>query len=193
MNRKTVPFFFLSMMAWAVMSAAPQCDPPESNRLQRDHAPTPFSAAEIRRNCDKGRWIEVKIWKEGEKETRQLTVFTHADDHKATITVQDLGEGGVPVGEKMTGTTRWTELQRHASFPENETEITCESLETPMGKLDCLLYTVRTTQEEETVVQCLWFAREMPGPPVLFIRKVDGRVVYRQEISARGMRKEPVE
>ena len=67
----------------------------------------------------------------------------------------------------------WLQPQSHASFPAERTEIVDERIETPLGVLDSLRYTVTDDGEVDT----FWFAKDAPGMPVRYTRTVDGRIV----------------
>ena len=66
----------------------------------------------------------------------------------------------------------WRDLQSHASFPTDATTIEPERIETPMGELDCLRYTVRDGATEKV----FWFATDLPGMPVRSVTRSDGHV-----------------
>lgn len=167
--------------------------PPQTNRMKPGFAPTPFSAEEIRRACDTGRWIETRISDHGKPPLRQLTVFIAANDQDASLTVQEIDDGGRLVGEKMTARVSWKTLQGHASFAEEACRIESTLLKSPLGNLPCWLYTVRGRENGRERVDRYWFAREMPGPPVRFSRSLDGQTLFVQEIVARGMHLEAQE
>jgi hypothetical protein len=67
----------------------------------------------------------------------------------------------------------WRELQAHASFPADHTTIVAETIETGIGPLDCLRYTVR----EGTTEEVFWFAKDLPGMPIRYATREDGQVV----------------
>lgn len=79
---------------------------------------------------------------------------------------------GVPVGEPEHDRATWLELQGHASYPAEQTTIEPDRLDTPMGRLDCLRYTI-VDGSRSTM---LWFARLAPGMPVKSAVVEDGRV-----------------
>ena len=67
----------------------------------------------------------------------------------------------------------WRDLQAHASFAADDTTIEPERIETAIGALDCLRYTVRDGATEEV----FWFATDLPGMPLQCLTRTDGRVV----------------
>jgi hypothetical protein len=65
----------------------------------------------------------------------------------------------------VQGRETWLELQAHASFPADRTETAPERIETPLGELDCLRYTVT----DGSTVETFWFARTKPGMPIKYM------------------------
>lgn len=133
--------------------------------LAPDHAPTPFTAAQIRAACRPGRTLVVRL--DGETPSAWTTRYLTCDDEGATF------ERTTDGGEPEQGRATWLELQEHASFPLAQTTIDTERIETPLGELDCLRYTVR----DDEVEKVLWFATSMPGMPVRMVTRRAGRVV----------------
>jgi hypothetical protein len=80
---------------------------------------------------------------------------------------------GAPLGEPQVGRVTWLDLQTHASFPADATTIESEVIDTAIGELDCLRYTVRDGSTEEV----FWFAKDLPGMPVQQLTRTDGKVV----------------
>jgi hypothetical protein len=122
--------------------------PPESHRLQSDHLPTPFSAAQIRAGCPAGR-------------TFRRIRFTRVDDERAVQEFQATDEEGRPIGEPTARQSTWLDLQRHASQPADATTVDEVTLPLSFGDFDCWLYIVRAPAAEMR----FWFARELPGMP----------------------------
>ncbi len=67
----------------------------------------------------------------------------------------------------------WTDLQAHASFPADRTTVSHQAIETPLGRLDCLHYTV----DRGDAIDEFWFAEDIPGMPVRYRTTVDGTVI----------------
>jgi len=117
--------------------------PPYSNRMQEDHAPTPFTSKEIAAVCSTGLETKYMIEQRGKAPFYQITWFVNSDtegtDFEATITDLD---GNIQ--EEKTAHATWLELQAHASFPEKNCVITLDTIELKMsGKFHCWLYTVK--------------------------------------------------
>lgn len=136
----------------------------DSHRLHPDHAPTPFSADEIRDATPVGHTVETVTEHDGAIVARQRTVFTEVDGERAVMVSTPIDESGEPVGAPRTGAAAWTELQAHASFPEATTTISDETIETPLGTVRCRRYDVRGGDHTNT----FWFAPAHPGMPVRF-------------------------
>ncbi len=84
-------------------------------------------------------------------ESVSVTRFADCDSEGATLVV----------GEQ-SHRLAWTDLQGHASFPAPATQITEETITTPLGTYDCLLYTVERNNDTHR----FWFARALPGMPI---------------------------
>lgn len=142
--------------------------------LEAGHAPTPFTAAEIRDACRPGRTITVRVDADGETPFHRVTRFLECDDAGATFEQSRLSVDGAPLDEPEVDRVRWLDLQSHASFPAPDTTIEPERIDTTIGTLDCLRYTVRRGGSEHV----FWFATGLPGMQVRMETRTDGRVVW---------------
>jgi len=140
--------------------------------LAPGQAPTPFTAAEIRDRCAVGKTIRVLVEIDGEPPYQRVTRYVECDDSGATIERSDLALDGSPLEEPEVDQVTWLDLQGHASFPEDDTTIESEAIETPLGELECLRYTVRDSSSEKV----FWFAKDLPGMPVRFLVRNEGKV-----------------
>ncbi|WP_296666697.1 hypothetical protein [Demequina sp.] len=138
--------------------------PPRENQLDPAHAPTPFTAAQIREATPEGWSVETRTTRDGEVVERARTVFRDVDQDEVTMERHRLDDAGVPAGEVQARRVRWLDLQRHASFPIGITTVTPERIVTAVGEGDCLRYDVRG--DHGTSV--FWFALDHPGMPVRF-------------------------
>jgi len=141
--------------------------------LAAGQAPTPFTAAEIRDGTRAGKTIRVLVDAAGEASYLRVSRYVECDDEGAVLERFQLSLDGAPVGEPETDRVTWLDLQSHASFPADDTTIGPERIETPLGALDCLRYTVRDGAAERV----FWFATDLPGMPVRFLTRIDGEVV----------------
>lgn len=130
--------------------------------LHPDHAPTPFTADEIRSGCPPGRSVTARTEAMGQPDRVDLTVFVETD-----------ADGAVLESNGTRHRVTWRELQGHASFPAAMTTITEEAVQTPLGDMECLSYRVVSGNAAST----FWFAKERPGMPVLFTVEEDGSLV----------------
>lgn len=147
--------------------------PSYDNRMKEDHAPTPFSSKEIARVCSTGLELKYKIEQQGKPTVYQITWFTNSDFRGSDIEVTTTNMEGAVLEEKSAHAT-WLSLQSHASFPEKDCVITLETLKLECGKFNCWLYTVKG----DGGVSRFWFARNLPGPPVLYEQLKNGKQIY---------------
>jgi hypothetical protein len=140
--------------------------------LEPGQAPTPFTADEIRQGCPPGRTIRLLVEPDGAEPFVRISRFVDCDADGATIKRTRLDAAGEPVGPVEADRSTWLELQAHASFPADRTTIVPETLEIPVGVLECLRYTVTDGQSVET----FWFASSAPGMPVKVVGREAGRI-----------------
>jgi hypothetical protein len=150
----------------------PAIGPGDPHVLQPGHAPTPFTADEIRRGCPQGRTIRLLVEAEGAPPLISTRRYVSVDEDGATIERERFTADGAPLGDATTERETWLELQAHASFPADRTAITRERIETPLGILECLRYAVT----EGSTVDTFWFAAAVPGMPVRYMTEEAGRV-----------------
>lgn len=143
--------------------------------LEPGHAPTPFTAEEIRAGCPDGRTIRLLVEVDGAPTGLQTNRFHDGDAEGATIEAQRLTLSGEPVGPPERARVTWLGLQGHASFPADSVTIEPDVITTPLGHLDCLRY----TRANAAGIDRFWFATSLPGMPALYETERDGRVVLR--------------
>jgi hypothetical protein len=157
--------------------------PPESHRLQPDHLPTPFSAAQIRDGCPVGRTIYMREEVAGAAPSFRRIIFTEVGPDTGAQELQATDADGMPIGEPAPASSTWLALQRHASQPADATTVQEVALTLPFGDFDCWLYTVRRADAELR----FWFAKELPGMPVQIEEWVDGALAKRSLMIANEM------
>ncbi|RHW23840.1 hypothetical protein D0Z08_27500 [Nocardioides immobilis] len=135
-------------------------------------APTPFTAAQIRDGARAGKEIRVRVEAAGETPYFRVNRYLECDEAGAVLERFHLALDGSPIGDPELDPVAWLDLQGHASFPVDATTIEPERIETPLGELDCLRYTVREGATENV----FWFATDLPGMPVRFVTRIDGEV-----------------
>lgn len=146
--------------------------PADPHVLEEGHAPTPFTAAEIRRGCPAGRTIRLRVEIEGQEPFLSVNRYVEADAEGATVERTRFTLAGEPLGEAVQGRETWLELQGHASFPADRTEVAPVRIQTPLGDLECLRYTVTDGEATET----FWFANTKPGMPIKYSTEEAGQV-----------------
>jgi hypothetical protein len=136
-------------------------------------AATPFTAEEIREGCPEGRTTRIRVEVAGEAAFVRVSRYVECDAAGAVMERWQLALDGAPLGQPEVERVTWGELQAHASFPAEQTTAEAERIETAIGVLDCLRYTVRDGMTE----QVFWFAKELPGMPIQFLTRTNGEVV----------------
>jgi hypothetical protein len=159
----------------------PMPPPPESHRLQPDHLPTPFSAAQIRDASPTGRLITVRDEVLGEPPTYRRIEYVATDDEGATQVFTPTDPDGQPIGPGVTRHGTWLDLQRHASQPADRTTCVETSRQLSWGIEPCWLYVVRDEDGETR----FWFAQRLPGMPVVVESWVGDRLTEPREVIAK--------
>jgi hypothetical protein len=147
---------------------------PESHRLQPDHHPTPFSAAQIRDAWEIGRVVRSLVTRRGDEDVVHVTRNLAADEDGGTYEVWTESADGTRLSEPDQGRSTWLELQRHASMPIDATTIEPMTVDVPMGRYDGVRYT-RTDGDK---VDAFWFALSLPGAPVRFESRAGGALMF---------------
>jgi hypothetical protein len=135
--------------------------------------PTPFTAAQIRAASPDGHTVETRTEEDGVVIARHRITFLDGNDDDVAMRHVALDQSGEEMGEPAVGRATWHDLQAHASFPAAATVRTVDSIETPMGELECVRYEVR--RDDDTLV--FWFAVDHPGMPVHRATLRDGEPV----------------
>ena len=126
--------------------------------------PAPFSWEEIRAATKAGRTYRYRVEMPGKPARERVLTFTKVDDDGCEI----FTGSGEP---KRKG---WVALQKDEEFPKDRSKTYEESIKIPGGKFDCVVYEVRGKDGE---VSTYYFAKSLPGAPVLFWSEVDGKRV----------------
>lgn len=161
--------------------------PPDANRSVPGHAPTPFSAAQIREACADGTWIRFKVEAPDAPETFLVFRFLNGGREEVTIVSSTFDPHGGLSGGPEAKRQRWVDLQAHASFPEAATRIDPATFDTFRGRLNGWLYTVRGMRDDRAVLTRYAFARALPGPPVLLEEFTGGSLTLRMTMVGRGI------
>jgi hypothetical protein len=126
------------------------------------HAPTPFTAEQIKFASPAGHTTKVLVETRDNAPVIRTTTFVAVDDSEAELEFVEASASDPSVHLTGGSTVRWEDLQAHASFPLEQVEVADETIELPWGSLECLRYTV--TQDDATTIH--WFAKAHPGMPV---------------------------
>lgn len=126
-----------------------------------DPPPPPFTAAQIREATPAGRLIRFQMQIPGQPDTWRQMHFIEVSESTGTFTSGPVTADGDPVKPPTTATAAWSELRQHGQRPVGTT-VTPVTLETALGTLACRLYETRT----DDTVERMWFADDLPGPPV---------------------------
>ncbi len=148
--------------------------PTDPHVLKFGRAPTPFTADEIRDGCPAGRTIGILIEPRDGDPYLTMNRFVSVDDEGADVSVESMTMDGDPTDDPIETRTKWGEFQEHASFSEDQTEVETEVIETRMGSLKCLRYTVTDGPTSDVY----WFAVDKPGMPVKVETKAQDGVAY---------------
>ena len=141
--------------------------------LGPDLLPTPFTADEIRKGCPAGRLTRVRVESTDGSPYERVNRFVDCDEEGATIERSSVGADGELIGATQLARTTWAGFQSHAAFSRAQTTVADDVIETPLGRLDCLRYTVL----DGSVTDTFWFATSLPGMPVRMVTENDGRLV----------------
>jgi len=79
----TLPFLLL--LAACAGGGRDSSLPDPANRLKPDHAPTPYSAKQIREACPHGRQDQYRLEQAGRPTTIRITTFGKGDDESVEI------------------------------------------------------------------------------------------------------------
>lgn len=148
--------------------------PPDSHRLQPDHHPTPFSAAQINDGFMAAGEVRSRIVRMGSDPYVHVRRNLSADGDIGTYEVWTETLDGDRTSEPEQGSSTFLELQAHASMPVATTTIEPVEIDIPMGRYQGLRY----KRVQGDMVDTFWFALARPGAPVRIESQVGGKVVF---------------
>jgi len=165
--------------------------------LRPGDAPTPFTADQIRAHCPSDLRILQLAETPGQEPKRTLTTFEDSTDDATTVSHAELGSRRGGMQPSLSERQSWTALQAQTSSAAAETEITEETITTQLGTFKCMLYVVTRTvakeradtrmledpqgrdgPQDEIIEDRMWYAYDLPGPPVRWVRSADGDVLF---------------
>jgi hypothetical protein len=136
----------------------------------------PYTAAEIRAATAPGRMYEFLVEAPGKEPIHRVMTFVRATDAEAETRMVDVDTKGIE-GAPKTFTATWEELRRHGEFPRASVVKDDQRITVPAGTFDCARYTLTKGAPPEAEVSQFYFAKNLPGPPVLyFTDKAGARV-----------------
>ena len=151
--------------------------PPELPQL----APTPFTAAQIRDTNPRGTRLVFRVEQAGQPPLIRTMDFVAGNERRTSIEQSSTTLDGLPVGEMEQGEATWEELRAHAAFPDDLTTRTDATCTVAAGTFDCWRYEVKPDREGDGV-SFFYFARNRPGPPVLYEVYRDEERMFRMEL-----------
>jgi hypothetical protein len=140
---------------------------------------TPYTAEQIRDATHAGRKYVFSVEAAGAPAKRKTMRFLGADASGALIESETSNADGSGVVAEPASHATWGELRDHAQFPKAVVARSETITKTRAGDFACLVYTVRGKDGETTTFH---FAKNLPGPPVLFSTEKDGKVVMKSEL-----------
>lgn len=140
----------------------------------------PFTSAQIRAACPDGHTMDIVTTRDGEVVDRRRTVYLDPDESTVSIRVTALDADGETVGEPMEARSTWDDVRDNAVFPGDIITVTRETIETPLGRLECARYDVASGE----VTLVFWFSSEYPGMPIRSATVSDGREVETTVVAA---------
>ncbi len=144
------------------------------------HAPTPYTAEQIRDATHQGRRYLFRVTLGTESPLTREMRFVRVDAQGATIASSMRDADGREVAPAEESTVTWEELRQHALFPARATTITDESIDVAAGHFETRHYTVR--DDEEGTTSHFWFANDLPGAPVKLVTEHEGTPLMTMEL-----------
>ncbi|MDY0003228.1 MAG: hypothetical protein RBU30_18150 [Polyangia bacterium] len=180
----------IALLALFTLGACPRShgprgeQPSHKNRIRPGHAPTPFTAEEIRKACPSGHFRRYLVEVPGKPPIFRILTFRDVNKESADFTSAQVDGRGRPFGEQRRLRARWKAFQAHASFPKADTTIRKATVATAGGIFETWLYEVTSRGSGER--ERYWFAPALPGPPVQYERHEDGSLLFRMTLVQHG-------
>jgi hypothetical protein len=177
MTKPHAPLLALVALSRAAC-AAPPAPPPiapdapapaaRAGEAATELAPTPYTADQIRGATRAGRTYRFLVEAAAQPRRQRTIRFVTVTDAGGEIESAVAGEGGEVVDAPKRAPFTWDELRKHAEFPRAATVISDETVTVPAGRFECALYTVTEGAGPDATVSRFYFAKSLPGAPVLF-------------------------
>ncbi|MFC4138670.1 MULTISPECIES: hypothetical protein [unclassified Microbacterium] len=128
--------------------------------------PTPFSADQIAASSRAGKQIRMRVEQPDGTTFERFSRFRDGDDEGATLEQWRADAPDQVSSRRVT----WRELQAHAAFPVDSTVASVETVDLPLGRLECLRYDTAAADEPPAT---FWFSPGHPGMPVRYEVRTD--------------------
>lgn len=170
----------------AVARSASVPEPGPASPIAEPTLSPPVTLDQFRAAFPVGTHLRLSIAVPGQPTVEQRWTWTAADAEGCTIAATVHDADGTLLNDEGAAPTTWAELMTHAVFPASRTTREDASVDVPAGHFDTWLFTVRSTAKNGTPkVERHHFAREMPGPPVLYTVEEGGTEVFRMTLLER--------
>jgi hypothetical protein len=146
-----------------------------------DTAPPPFTADDIRRATKVGRRYVFRMVDEGRVAIRTLEFIAVGPD-RVTTRGQNFDESGAPLDAPHDAVASFADLVKHATYPKEGTTIERSKMTVPAGEIDCIRYTIDQVRDGLRTVSRVYFAADLPGPPIGMTVEVDGKIAMTLEL-----------
>jgi hypothetical protein len=133
-----------------------------------------FTARQLHDACKSGHTLVYAIETPGKPAMRMTMRFLDATESDVLVETTVTDAEGHAAEPPDRGRATWEELDKHGEFPRERTTVTDETITTPAGTFATRLYTVAG---KEGAVSRFYFAKSLPGPPVLFFTVKGGERV----------------
>lgn len=188
--RLSLPLVVVTLVALTLVVSAcgdgsPSGTSDAARRLKPGHAPTPYTAGEIREGCPPGRTLTWRVDVEGQEPELRRMKFLDGDRDTVKVVRSRLELDGTSAEEPLETVHPWVELQLTASYPQEDTRISDGEVTVPAGTFDCSIYRVKAPDGSVTTHA---FPKGRPGPPVESTKELDGHRVLHMVLLADEMR-----
>lgn len=134
-------------------------------------APLPYTDRQVRETCRPGHTVVYRVERDGEPPTIITLRVLSVTDEAVDVETRSATAVGRPLGPPHLKHSRWDESTERGVFPRDATSIEMAKVTTPAGTYDSLVYTVR---RQEGLVERFYFAKDLPGPPLIYATEKDG-------------------
>ena len=149
--------------------------PGPTSEEQDQDALYPFTAKQISDATKPGRRYMFKMESKGSAPMYVETEFVRCDEEGCVANRTNYDEDRRQQGPANRQEATWVELRSHSRFLKAATTAGEAEVHVPAGSYDCISYTVR---EGNGTVQHYYYARNLPGPPVLAEVEMHGEIVW---------------